>query len=438
MPPSPTTARLDTAPPGALGALPWQWVLVPLLMVVLLAVFPDYFERKLYFNELLTLLGGLALLLSFRSVLQDRTALLVGAFIAFGVLRLCLVLASRTPWIAVNFPGTPLDFWFITAQQSAMVYGAVVFFLGYAVVPHLRRALALMRWPLVVLWVVILVVVPIVYAEQLAATIRHDIPVHRFSPPVLMPLIMGVGTPLVALALSVLSITAFAFSLQAITSLVGALGLIVYARGARWLWWALVAAGVLGFGIAIWYFAPNFALVYRPGYIEGVLASHPLLAADASTTWRLVLAWEVLVLHAQQNLWGIGFGTPLFDRYPVDDLRVVHPEWLPWTMSPHNSVLAVLARMGVLGAGLLLIIWYRLLDAYLRHRSAWRAAGFEQVAWAMLVLVITALINPFVDTPMHVGLHWFVVGLMAGCARMVSTGGTEPLVAKSLEPTPTS
>ena len=121
MPPSPTTAKHAAAPPGALGALPWQWVLVPLIMAVLLAVHPDFFERKLYFNELLTLLGGLALLLSFRSVFQDRTALLVGGFIAFGVLRLALILFSRTPWVAVNFQCTPRDFCFITAKQSAMV-----------------------------------------------------------------------------------------------------------------------------------------------------------------------------------------------------------------------------------------------------------------------------------------------------------------------------
>ena len=111
MPPFLTSPNPLSPRPNVFDSWPWQWVFVPLLMVVLLAVFPDYFERKLYFNELLTLLGGLALLLSFRSVLLDRTALLVGAFIAFGVLRLCLVLASRTPWIAVNFPGSPRDFW---------------------------------------------------------------------------------------------------------------------------------------------------------------------------------------------------------------------------------------------------------------------------------------------------------------------------------------
>lgn len=432
---------MPDAPAAAIPARPWAvpavWLAaVPIAMALLLFVNPDVFERQFYLNEVLSLMGLVALVVHPRLEWREPIVRAVAALLAYALLRLLL-----SP-LEAQWPATGLaDGLRVTLQQGTMATSVFAFFIGWAVAPYARRVWAQLAIPLGLLWVYTLLLVPITHAEALAQNVKRALPVNRFSAQAVLPLLSSTGlalatplgrlpAPLPGLLLAVGLLLAFAVALHTETALLAALAVAALALLPRRLWWALAALaliGVVALAIAVELAGPR-GLIEQIIPYGATLSAHPpldaaqqiLLRAGHSGAWRLVLAWQVIVDHWPQNLWGTGFGAPLLTYYPIDDYAP-RPDLLPWTMSPHNSALAMLGRLGVIGAGLLLAVWYHALDHYLRRRAAWRAARLEPLAWALVVLVVVSLLNPFVDIPIHAGSHWFFIGLYAALARQVST-----------------
>lgn len=142
---------------------------------------------------------------------------------------------------------------------------------------------------------------------------------------------------------------------------------------------------------------------------------------DGTIAWRLTL-WELVVedtISAERFLTGFGFGENLAGRYGF----VAGPEVGPELRNPHNSHLSVLARMGLIGAGLWIAFWA------IWYRTLWKArqrflfvgedqkAGF--LAWCMvgvLAFLINGIFDPSLEGPQAAVWLWCIVGLGAAVA----------------------
>jgi O-antigen ligase len=139
---------------------------------------------------------------------------------------------------------------------------------------------------------------------------------------------------------------------------------------------------------------------------------------DGTVAWRLEL-WELVMndtLTSERFLSGFGFGPNLASRYGFVAGGEVGPE----LRNPHNSHLSVIARMGLVGAGLwitLWAIWYRHLW---KARKRFKAVGEQQkagfLAWCMvaaLTILINGVFDPSLEGPQAGIWIWSIYGLGA-------------------------
>lgn len=118
---------------------------------------------------------------------------------------------------------------------------------------------------------------------------------------------------------------------------------------------------------------------------------------DNTTQWRLNLWGEVLddVLREERVLTGFGFGENLAFRYEADNRDSSVP-----LRNPHNSHLSVIARMGIVGFGLWVAMFFSWFMQLFRARRQYLEIGEGKRAslslWLMLAMT-TILVNAFFD-----------------------------------------
>ncbi len=151
-----------------------------------------------------------------------------------------------------------------------------------------------------------------------------------------------------------------------------------------------------------------------------------------TATWRTVLWTNVLddLLVPERAVSGFGFGINLADRYryeggPIDrELRL---------RNPHNSHLSVLARMGLVGAGLWIALWstwfyrmYKVWDTFRSTADRERAMQALWLALAALAILVNAFFDPTVEGP-QVGIWlWSLFGIGAYLGMLAPTAHQRP------------
>lgn len=139
---------------------------------------------------------------------------------------------------------------------------------------------------------------------------------------------------------------------------------------------------------------------------------------DGTIAWRLKL-WELVLddtFTQERFLSGFGFGPNLASQYGFVAGGGVGPE----LRNPHNSHLSVVARMGLVGAGLWISLWAFWYRNLWRARKRFKAIGEDQkagfLAWCM-VAAVTVLINgvfdPSLEGPQAAAWIWSIFGLGA-------------------------
>jgi hypothetical protein len=142
--------------------------------------------------------------------------------------------------------------------------------------------------------------------------------------------------------------------------------------------------------------------------------------------------WAGVIDDAERNnalVTGLGFGPNLALELGLQGQNTADP-----LRSPHNSHVDVLARMGLIGAGLWLALWLVWAGAVLRARGRFRIQGrrFEQgLSEFSLVGVVAILVNAYFDPTLEgaqVALWlWTLFGMGVVLATLAKTRGTVPV-----------
>jgi hypothetical protein len=155
--------------------------------------------------------------------------------------------------------------------------------------------------------------------------------------------------------------------------------------------------------------------------ISSVLAGGESEEEQLSTTvdWREELWTRVLVMITEDGDLpaGAGFGRNLVEEVEFFTGDGEEPEF----RSPHNSHLSVVARMGLIGGGIWIVLWVSWFWAMFRARyrfskGSFPRASIEVILVGMIAHLINAYFDPTIEGP-FVGIWvWFLFGLGAAIA----------------------
>lgn len=146
--------------------------------------------------------------------------------------------------------------------------------------------------------------------------------------------------------------------------------------------------------------------------------------AFSSSLWRLSY-WGYLTNRFLEYPLGIGLGTPMFELglrqiMTVGVTETVGVEYQSFTMSAHNFFIALLVRLGVIFL-IPFVVFSLALSKMLSQY--WRSCRYRPFSTresrvvfgsiiAFIVVVIEAMFNVVVETPLYAALFWFSFGLM--------------------------
>jgi len=148
--------------------------------------------------------------------------------------------------------------------------------------------------------------------------------------------------------------------------------------------------------------------------LQASAASDGTIANDGTAAWRLKL-WDLVLddtLTGDRFLSGFGFGPNLADRYDF-----VAGGTGPELRNPHNSHLSVMARMGLIGIGLWVMLWGVWYRALWKGARRYRLAEEDQKAgfltWCMIAataLLINGVFDPTLEGPQAAVWLWTIFG----------------------------
>ena len=180
----------------------------------------------------------------------------------------------------------------------------------------------------------------------------------------------------------------------------------------------LIFAGIILFIVFFILIQPNLNLIsvnnfspYNSNAIYQVINSNSLLSLDGNTTWRLVLWKQVLVDNFPQNIFGLGFGTPLMKYYPVEDYSKLSS--LPYVMGAHNSYIYLFGRLGSLYFIFLVLMFTKIFKEYFYYKEYYYSNKIILLFFSFFAITIVALFNPTLESPIYASLYWILLGFLA-------------------------
>jgi hypothetical protein len=151
--------------------------------------------------------------------------------------------------------------------------------------------------------------------------------------------------------------------------------------------------------------------LYNSIAIHNVMRSNYLLNLDGNTTWRLVLWKQVIVDQFPLNLAGIGFGTPMFRYFPVEDYTKLAS--LPYVLGAHNSFVYLFGRLGIVFVLLILSVYGIIFKEYFLFKKFYYQTNGIAFFWSFFAISIIALLNPVLESPIFASGYWLILGLLS-------------------------
>lgn len=356
-------------------------------------IWPWIFEKKLLFNELLSLTG---------------IAVLMYKRFRFGKDLISICLVTLLIWSAMHavvslFRMDKLYYYF---RNLVIAYSMMTFFIGYYLLRFLGgfidKAKLLLR-PYFAL--MLLFPVNIVWFE-------------RFGTATLFPaLFKNIRSRILPLLLVVLCIIQ-AVSYDSSTAIIlGAFYLLIFLSPGYRFFKQVMLIGLLSFILLFIYLLPYLDLIklrydpYNYVAIYDVINSHPILSIDGNSTWRLVFWKQIIVDHFPQNLFGLGFGTPMMKYYPVEDFSKI--DSLPYIFGAHNSYVYLFGRLGIVYVLLMLTIYSTIFKEYFYFKTYFRSKNQNLIFLSFFAISIISLFNPTLESPIFAGGYWLILGLTA-------------------------
>ena len=367
-----------------------------LIFVILLCyiVSSRFFEKNFFLNEFLSLMGVFVLIYK-----KFRTG---NDFIS----RLVLFLLSWS-FIHVIVSVFRMDSLYYYFRNLVIVYSIFSFYLGYCLYPYLHIFISRVYRTLKY-YVSILLVVPI-------STFLFE----RFVMSTLFPVVLKKLQVIWILPALIIMNIIYAVSYDSATAiaLAGFYSFLFIMPNYRF-FQQLIFAGIILFIVFFILIQPNLNLIsvnnfspYNSNAIYQVINSNPLLSLDGNTTWRLVLWKQVLVDNFPQNIFGLGFGTPLMKYYPVEDYSKLSS--LPYVMGAHNSYIYLFGRLGILYFIFLVLMFTKIFKEYFYYKEYYYSNKIILLFFSFFAITIVALFNPTLESPIYASLYWILLGFLA-------------------------
>jgi hypothetical protein len=362
-------------------------------IAILYIITPWFFEKKLLFNELLSATGLLLLVWKRFRVGNDPVSVGMILLLSWCGIHAIVSLAR-------------MDTIYFYLRNMVILYSMFAFFIGFFLLKYLGSFVNRIRL-LLRAFIGLFILIP------LPRTLFE-----RFGVAMLFPaLFKNTANKWIGLLLIVLNII-YGISYDSFTSmLVAAFFMLLFISPGYRFFIQVSFCVLVVFTVVFIYLHPNLTMISynwafrtdRP--IHYVMDSHPLLGIDGNSTWRLVLWDQLLVDDFPQNIFGLGFGTPVLKYYPVEDYDKLHT--LPYVLGGHNSYVYLFARLGIVYLVLTLYIYAAVFKEYFYHKAWYKSNNLILVFWSFFTVTIIALFNPVLESPIYASAYWMLLGFTA-------------------------
>lgn len=354
---------------------------------------PWFFEKKLFVNEFLSAAGFGILLYKRVRTGNDLISICIVALLAW-----CGVHMLSSLW--------RMDRIYYYLRNLVIVYSVFSFFIGYYCLHYLPLFIRKFR-----------VIISLYISFFLFFPISKFL-FERFGVAALFPVLFKNPVHRYALPLLVLINIIYSFTYNSSTALLlAAFYLLIWlSPGYKFFIRALILL-FIAFTIFFISIEPNLSIIkknYTPTSdraIHEVMDSNPLLGIDGNSTWRLVLWKQVIVDHFPANLFGLGFGTPVFKYFPVEDFAKL--DSLPYVVGAHNSYIYLFGRLGIVYLLLAAIIYMHIFKEYYNYQTYYRSNESILLFWSFFAVSIIALFNPVLESPIYSSAYWMIFGFLA-------------------------
>lgn len=362
------------------------------------------FERKFFFNEILSLIGILFFLVKlFPNIRQGKMFLPHSLILKLILLLLLLGFFHLTVSL---FTKTNTYFYL---RNSVIVYSIFTFFIGFFSLPYLMKYVRKVR-------------VLLFFYLSYALTFPSIGLLERFMGAVFFPFLFK--------KLNIVSLTGIIFldivlawrygSLTVI--LVTGLLMIILILPNYFSFKMFSSSILVGLLLAFIYFIPNLQLYKTPPYslfgnIEAVAFSNYFLNLDGNSTWRAVFWYRLLVERFPENIIGIGFGTPLLDYVKgLDTVPMDHDDEHDIHVSgSHNTYLTLALRMGLPFIIILFFIFRKIFREFYIYRKYYFSKAYNLIFVSFFSVSIIGLFNLVLESPTGASLFWILLGFVAAC-----------------------
>lgn len=372
-----------------------------LLMILLYGINQILFERLLYFNEIISLLGFFYFInfsftgsFKFRYI-KSELYLLVLLFLSLFLAHAALSLVTKTNW-------------YYYLRGLSIVYSVFAFFLGVKLYKSQYDFYHRLRHLIVGWGIFSFSWAKIGLIDRMAFSFWLVLPQRKWG------LIQIIVTSIL-FGLYVLSYTSLTV---VITYLV--LMSLLYINSYT-LFRNLAVLGLLLIVIvfvaaipSLKLYAINKTLLF--GDVLFVYNQHPLFQVDHNTSWRIVFWYRTLVEAFPINLAGIGIGTPMLPYIPgntTTDL-LFDDEYISHVIGAHNTYVSIFIRFGVLSTILFVLIYRKVLREFFMYKRYYFGNRNDLAIFlAFFSISVVGLFNLVIESPTFAALYWISLGFVA-------------------------
>jgi hypothetical protein len=361
------------------------------LMIVCYVISPTFFERYFFFNELLSIAGILLLIRNKYKIRSDYISVCIYILLLLNIIH-CFFSIFRMDRIYYYF------------RNLVIFYSVFTYFIGYYLYKYFNRFLNSIR-NLLSLYISIFLVIPVFSLfERFGMATIFPFLFKKISNKLLLPIIIIIN---IIYSVTYSSLTALVISFFYCILLI---------IPSYQFFKQLSIIGIVVFLSFFFYIIPNLNLISENTHsnnsnIQLVMNSNPILKIDGNSTWRLVLWKQIIIDHFPANIFGIGFGTPMFKYFPIEDYKKVTS--LPYILGGHNSFIYLFGRLGLLYIILTFAIYRFVFREYFYFKKYHYLNKTIIYFWSFFAISIIAAFNPSLESPIYSGLYWFILGLLA-------------------------
>lgn len=380
--------------------------IVIFLMVLLYGLSASIFERKLFFNEMLSLVG---LIIFVKYSLRKHCKLLIPKLSLFYLMVFFWSLCGFYIILSVFFKTN----WYFYFRHFVILYSTFTFFIAFFWKEHFLLFMQKIRLKFRFIILLLIPTYPPTYEDRL---------LDRYSGSVFFPFFFRKLHFSIYSILLVLNFV-YAYFFQSFTGTIMAiLVFCIMITPTYSLFRLLFLVAFISFIGLFAYLSPDLAKYSEEekgknlfGNQELVYKNNKILNADPNSSWRMVYWYRVVVENFPENLLGIGFGTPYLPyvpgknttESPYDDEHDAH------LTGTHNSFITLFVRLGILVLPFFFFLYTIILKEFYRFKQYYVANHHIVFFMGFFAISIIALFNPVLETPMYAGLYWFFLGLVA-------------------------